>query len=261
MLEQQQSQLVAGLQETYRRLFAVQAWPGPRLAEHNGNPLTHDILARLELLEPKHDGSGEMEAFEEDCKKLQQRLVTDGAPFVRRRGSISSESDHDQSHQHDRTSSQSSLHGSPTSVHAQPVFANPWDFNSSPSPIVLSPPPKMQKARLGIKPSPLASEPVGNDDFLVPTWQDAGHSEFAQGFMRPNFALQSSATQDNLPAIMDTFAQSMDSSMDTDAASMSFDNQGFSNSLPPFGLYNPQDWLNDPNTMDLDYSKFVQVPA
>mgnify|MGYP001186182659 CR=1 FL=1 len=75
MLEQQQAQLVAGLQETYRRLVDANVWPGKPLSEASGQPLTHDILARLDLLEPKNDGSGEHEHFEEDCQKLQQRLI------------------------------------------------------------------------------------------------------------------------------------------------------------------------------------------
>ena len=61
MLEQQQSQLVAGLQATYKRLQKAQVWNGPNLAEANGYPLTHDILAALDLLEVKNDGSGEVE--------------------------------------------------------------------------------------------------------------------------------------------------------------------------------------------------------
>merc|ERR1712029_1246389 len=51
MLEQQQSQLVAGLRELYSKLRDGQPWPGAPLREaHGGHPLTHDILERLELL-------------------------------------------------------------------------------------------------------------------------------------------------------------------------------------------------------------------
>ncbi|KAK4547809.1 Fluconazole resistance protein 1, partial [Recurvomyces mirabilis] len=78
----------------YQRLQAVQAWPGATLPETNGHPLTHDMLAALDLLEMKQDGSGEVETFEGDCDKLQAKLVAYGAGFVQRRGSISSDSDH-----------------------------------------------------------------------------------------------------------------------------------------------------------------------
>ncbi|RMY94359.1 hypothetical protein D0864_05546 [Hortaea werneckii] len=43
MLEQQQGQLVSGLQHMYRRLIKTQAWTGPKLDEVNGAPLTHNI--------------------------------------------------------------------------------------------------------------------------------------------------------------------------------------------------------------------------
>ena len=74
MLEQQQAQLVAGLEQTYRRLLAANMWPGAALQESNGHPLVHDILARLNVLESDQDGSNDVEIFEEDCEKPQQRL-------------------------------------------------------------------------------------------------------------------------------------------------------------------------------------------
>ena len=89
MLEQQQGQLVTALQEMYHRLSAAHAWSGPTLSEATGHPLTHDILASLNLLESKQDGSGELEAFEEDCQKLQTKLLANGAGYVHRRGSFS----------------------------------------------------------------------------------------------------------------------------------------------------------------------------
>ena len=94
MLEQQQGQLVAGLQDMYKQLQSAQAWTGPALPEADGHPLTHDILAALNLLESKSDGTGEFETFEEDCHQLQSKLIADGAGFVQRRGSFTSDSDH-----------------------------------------------------------------------------------------------------------------------------------------------------------------------
>ncbi|CAG8274708.1 unnamed protein product [Penicillium salamii] len=70
MLEQQQSWLVHGLQELYRRNIEGEGWPGELLKlESNGNPLTHDLLMRLGAL----DGS-KGERFEENPESLQQEM-------------------------------------------------------------------------------------------------------------------------------------------------------------------------------------------
>ncbi|THW40421.1 hypothetical protein D6D21_06844 [Aureobasidium pullulans] len=52
-LEMQQFKLAAGLQTMYFMLLAAKAWPGTQLPEHKGNPLVHDVLDRLGLLEHK----------------------------------------------------------------------------------------------------------------------------------------------------------------------------------------------------------------
>ncbi|KAG9666742.1 hypothetical protein KCU99_g8410, partial [Aureobasidium melanogenum] len=39
----------------YHRLLAANAWPGPRLMEHDGNPLLHDVLVVLGLLESPNE--------------------------------------------------------------------------------------------------------------------------------------------------------------------------------------------------------------
>jgi hypothetical protein len=57
MLEKQHNQLVSGLQEMYQRLRKVSLWEGEPLDESSGRPLTHDILAALNLLETEEDGS------------------------------------------------------------------------------------------------------------------------------------------------------------------------------------------------------------
>ncbi|ORX98615.1 hypothetical protein BCR34DRAFT_147492 [Clohesyomyces aquaticus] len=108
MLEQQQAQLVAGLRELYNRLQCGQGWPGQPLREaQGGHPLTHDILERLDLLHPSADNSTNFEGFEEDCTRMQQKLLERGAPYTHRRGSVSSESEHGHS-------SSSSYGGTPT---------------------------------------------------------------------------------------------------------------------------------------------------
>lgn len=61
MLEKQQAQLVAGVQELYRRLKSTGAWDTPAMTDTTqGVPLSHEILAQLGILdresspEPKH---------------------------------------------------------------------------------------------------------------------------------------------------------------------------------------------------------------
>ncbi|THX28686.1 hypothetical protein D6D12_04653 [Aureobasidium pullulans] len=51
VLKVQQFKLTAGLQTMYFMLLAAKAWPGTQLPEHKGNPLVHDVLDRLGLLE------------------------------------------------------------------------------------------------------------------------------------------------------------------------------------------------------------------
>ena len=83
MLEQQQAQLVAALQELYKRAINGQGWQGALLTEStNGNPLTHDILERLGTLKQEGHGSGDM--FEEDLSVIQQRLIASGSGFMQR---------------------------------------------------------------------------------------------------------------------------------------------------------------------------------
>ncbi|KAI5293367.1 hypothetical protein KEM52_005612 [Ascosphaera acerosa] len=84
MLEQQQSQLVTGLQELYRRTRLGEGWPGEPLQDMpNGHPLTHDILERLGALKPAK-GSHEVPTFEEDLNLVQRKLIASGAGFMPR---------------------------------------------------------------------------------------------------------------------------------------------------------------------------------
>ena len=84
MLEQQQSWLVNGLQELYRRNIEGEGWPGEQLKlEPNGHPLTHDLLMRLGAL----DGS-KGERFEENPEALQQDLWHTNAGMQRQESSV-----------------------------------------------------------------------------------------------------------------------------------------------------------------------------
>lgn len=55
MLEKQHNQLVLGLQELYYRLLKASLWEGEPLDLSTGRPLTHDILASLNLLNDQED--------------------------------------------------------------------------------------------------------------------------------------------------------------------------------------------------------------
>ena len=112
MLENQQLQLVSGLQELYKRARSGQGWSGAPLKEtSHGLPLTHDILERLGAL--KQEGHNSIESFEEDLNVLQQRLIANGATMMQR------EPSHDDS---------SDSAASPTyePIHQKPKFSNPF---------------------------------------------------------------------------------------------------------------------------------------
>ncbi|EER23144.1 hypothetical protein D8B26_001218 [Coccidioides posadasii str. Silveira] len=94
MLEEQQKQLVAGLQQLYRRARDGEGWPGSPLREFNGRPLTHDILEGLGVLK---DGEVGDEHFEDDLSVLQQRLLASGSGVMRRRDSSDASSNGDAS--------------------------------------------------------------------------------------------------------------------------------------------------------------------
>lgn len=96
MLEQQQAQLVAGLQESYRLMLSGTGWPGsPLKSSSNGHPLTHDILERLGTL--KQEGHPGDDHFEEDLSIVQKRLIANGAGYMQRQDSSDGGSDSDHS--------------------------------------------------------------------------------------------------------------------------------------------------------------------
>ncbi|KAK2747310.1 hypothetical protein FQN57_002208 [Myotisia sp. PD_48] len=76
MLEQQQTQLVCGLQELYRIIITGEEWPGRPLKKSiNGHPLTHDILDGIGCL--TQEGLAD-DLFEENLTLVQQRLLSQG---------------------------------------------------------------------------------------------------------------------------------------------------------------------------------------
>ncbi|KAI6788028.1 hypothetical protein KC361_g9271 [Hortaea werneckii] len=177
LLEQQQNQLVSGLQEMYHRLQKASAWHGKPLDVSSGRPLTHDILAALKLLESKNDGSCELEAFEENCDKPQSRLVSKEAEFAHRRGAISSDSElshHDQS----RTVSSynAPVYSTPSMLteylnYTSATSSRPTHSTLSGSRQPPQPPQHHHPVPLPIKPSPLQMATAKTDPQLyTPEW-------------------------------------------------------------------------------------------
>jgi len=230
MLEQQQTQLVSGLRELYSRLQNGQGWPGAPLTEsQGGHPLTHDILERLDLLHPSTDGNINYDGFEEDCNRMQQRLLERGARYLQRRDSVSSDSDHG------HASSPSSYNGTPT-THSAPFSDAFARNNAPPTPPMNSPFPRQ---------SQITSTMKSETPFGAPTYMRTGLD---------NNLIRSSWPVD--PPMMD------DSTMDYKYLSnfdpMTFDPNNMV--LEPF-VINPSssgpmmtDW--DANT-DLDFANFI----
>lgn len=128
MLENQQSQLVSGLQELYKRTQTGQGWTGSPLKEtSHGAPLTHDILERLGAL--KQDGHSTGDVFDEDLTSMQQRLIANGAGFMARDNSSDSDSEAGQSPMFEQMS-QKPVFSDPFSMHGFP----PTPPNQSPYP-------------------------------------------------------------------------------------------------------------------------------
>jgi hypothetical protein len=118
MLENQQSQLVTGLQELYKRTQSGQGWIGSPLKEtSHGAPLTHDILERLGAL--KQDGHATGDVFEEDLTLMQQRLIASGAGFMARETSSDSDSEAGQSPMFEQ-------------MPQKPVFTDPFSMHGFP---------------------------------------------------------------------------------------------------------------------------------
>ncbi|KAF2470280.1 uncharacterized protein BDR25DRAFT_303827 [Lindgomyces ingoldianus] len=235
MLEQQQAQLVAGLRELYSRLQSGQGWPGQPLREaQGGHPLTHDILERLDLLHSSSDSNSNYEGFEEDCGRMQQKLLEQGAPYTHRRGSVSSDSEHGHS-------SSSSYGGTPTTKTLS--FNEHFSRNNAPpTPPMNSPFPRQSQITPQIKQeTPLVSSAFMNT-----------------GALDPSALTRSAWTAE---------AMIMDEPMDFGNKSMytfdTFNNFDTSSMILDPCVINPagpmmSDW-NDAN--DLDFSNFINNPV
>jgi len=233
MLEQQQNQLVAGLRELYSRLQRGESWPGQPLQETaSGHPLTHDILERLDLLHSSSESVTHYEGFEEDCSRMQQRLLEGGAPYTRRRASVSSESDHG------HASSNSSYNGTPTtrSFALESPFAR---NNAPPTPPMNSPFPRQSQIVSPIKQEP----PMVSAGFMSPSAMDPSVLSRAPWM---NDSMMMEETIDFKPMYgFDSFG-GYDQNMMVDTIAM-----------------DPSDpMMPDWNThSDLDFSTFIQNPA
>lgn len=149
MLEQQQTWLVHGLQELYRRTLEGEGWPGDRLKpEPNGHPLTHDLLTRLGALDHTKG-----EHFEENPEAMQQELWRNGMQR------------------------QESSDGSSESAQS-PVARSrfPSDAFSSQQTLPPTPPAYSPSAR-----GPIKSEPMGNPQFPMPSMQGVVNPLALQG--------------------------------------------------------------------------------
>ena len=257
MLEQQQSQLVSGLKEMYHRLQKVSAWEGPSLDESSGQPLTHDILSALNLLESKHDDSGELEVFEENCDKLQSRMVSEGANFVHRRGSISSDSDH--SH-HDRPKTASSRNETPVQPKLS-LFKESFNFPSaSSSPLTQSPIPRSKPfaQQQYPAPSPARQLPLQEPTFIndpqlySPEWAQAlADMSYPEQVYRSKMAMQTGE--------YDTFAPFDAAHIQMEAYQFPSYPGQMSNANMIGGLPDISD-LTQIDTMEFDFSTYVQQP-
>lgn len=161
MLEHQQLQLVAGLQELYRRLQQGQGWSGAPLPESaNGSPLTHDILERLGALQ--QDLPGGNADFTEDFNAMQSILLAKGVGYMKRETSFDTISELD----------------SPLFEPMQkaPNFTNPFAQHFPPTPPNRSPHPPFVKTS-----SPLKTQSFVAPEFTDMTWQ-ADPSEMNMDF-------------------------------------------------------------------------------
>ncbi|KAF2263527.1 hypothetical protein CC78DRAFT_465529 [Lojkania enalia] len=235
MLEQQQAQLVAGLRELYSRLQNGQGWPGQPLREaQGGHPLTHDILERLDLLHSVSDSGSNYEGFEEDCSRMQQKLLERGAPYTRRRGSVSSDSEHG------HTSSSSSYGGTPTTK-SMPYVDSFTRHNAPPTPPMNSPFPRQSQIEPIKQEAPMVSSTFMNTGALDPS-----------ALTRPAWTSEPMMMDESLDFnskpiyTFDTFNNFDSSTMMLDPCVMN-----------PAGPMMP-DW-NDSN--DLDFSNFINNPV
>jgi hypothetical protein len=138
MLEQQQHQLVNGLQELYKLASSGQGWEGPPLADsESGRPLTHDILSRLGVLHPESQS-----ASFDDLESMRRRLMPDEADSGSRKESEESEGGTSPSH--------SSLF---EATHMQRIPSTPYT-DQLPTPPMQSPLPQSGPPKLAQQTAP-----------------------------------------------------------------------------------------------------------
>jgi hypothetical protein len=256
MLEQQQGQLVSGLQELYRRLLAGQAWNGTALSESNGHPLTHDILAALNLLEIKRDGRSDAETFEEDCQKLQAKFIANGAPFIERRGSFSSDSDHSRP-------GRSTVHRMPTTS-KQSIFKESFKFRASPSPVVQSPVPSQRHSFPPAHQSPLhhATQMIHDPQLFQQDWT-LSEMNSPEPMMRSNLAIQGPQLLQNLDDVASILYTNhwSDSPGPYDLSMSGFTSYPHQLSNAFATMPGIQEFVASAefDAMDMDFSKYIQV--
>ncbi|RAL06339.1 Zn(II)2Cys6 transcription factor domain-containing protein, partial [Aspergillus ibericus CBS 121593] len=144
MLEQQQTWLVNGLQELYRRAMEGESWPGePLRCEANGHPLTHDLLTRLGALDQSKG-----ERFEENTEAMQQDLWRHNAGHMQRQESSDGSSESAQSpilpsRFSDSTPSQAqgpTIKSEPHMAPTNPAFVAPMTLQGVVNPLALQTP-------------------------------------------------------------------------------------------------------------------------
>ena len=242
MLEQQQEQLVHGLQDMYHKLQAANLWTGPTLSESTGHPLTHDILSHLGIIGARHDGSEDEVTFEENCENLQARLIEKGAGFVKRRESFSSESDRS--------------HPERPSPRHTPLLAKSPDsfsFNTTPT---QSPAPRQRQTFPPARRSPLyQNTPAANDPQLFQNdWTMTGN---APAIMQSRFALETPALDSTLDDVDDVQQGFLDSPVSSE---FTFDPIAplSPHSWYGYGSMADMDFLYGQSNMDFDFKNFTE---
>lgn len=146
MLERQQGQLVSCIQRLYQQLRIAGLWEQPLPGSADGQPLTHDILAALDLLRTKHDGSGEIQAFSDVVASPQSdngtvSPILHGEAEVRdRHDSFVDETRSPSLHLEDATTWLHDDSESRSKPSIKPLLS-PDDWTVDPSPLDLSPDP------------------------------------------------------------------------------------------------------------------------
>jgi hypothetical protein len=213
--------LIVGLQDMYRRLLAAQLWPGDPLPEVNGHPRTHSILAELGLLRNKQGTSGDVELFEDDCRKMRQRVLPQDTPqdtaVTADSGSFNINVDLGSS------SVASPSHIPPFSANASLSDDNEVSLGkSSAPPEIHACASEMTKPLLSIEPSAL-DESVWNMDVLfLSDYTELDSSGCMPETTRPQFALQAQSLHESIQSMVGDRMCASEMSTAYDASIMGF---------------------------------------